>query len=631
MNSLTPSTRPPARSPLSAEQALAYSDPKFLSQAIAQISIDRERAKRSFIAFVKMAWHVLEPATEFKSGWAIEAICAHLEAVTRGDIKRLLMNVPPGTMKSLTTSVFWQAWEWGPMDMAHIKVIGAAYETGLSIRDARKLRMLVENPWYQARWPLALADDQNQKTRFENEKTGFRTIRPITSLTGERGHRLIIDDPHSVKMAESDAQRIETVREFREAAPTRLIDPITSAIVVIMQRVHQKDVAGEIIDSIGGYEHLILPMEFEPDRRCATSIGFVDPRTEPGELLFPERFPAEVVERDKKILGIYAAAAQFQQSPSPREGGRFKKHWFNILPALPTGCIFVRKWDLAGTEGKKADFTVGLLMAQTTDGRWIVVDVVRAQAEPADVERLVKATAEQDRARYGRSVVIHLNIDPGQAGKSQRNAYAKLLKGYIIKFEREKGTKVYRAMAVSAQAEVGNVLLLEAPWNGAFLDELGMFPSGANDDQVDALTGAFNFMNDPGAATPFMDWIAQEVARVQAEQRGESPEQIAAKDRTPLIPPPGVTNATGMKGDAYSVSADGFMWVLPDDAKILTRAGFTEAPKAPAAPEGVEAAPSETFAPAAVAAPTAATAATPAPAPPPPPPTAGPAAFFPRR
>lgn len=628
------STQPHGPSPpdLAREHARAFSDPQYVAHPQTRIDIDRERARRSFLAFIKMAWHVLEPATELKVGWAIEAICAHLEAVTRGDITRLLMNVPPGTMKSLTTSVLWQAWEWGPMGMAFIKAVTASYETGLSIRDARKLRMLVESDWYQARWPIKLADDQNQKTRFENDKTGFRAIRPITSLTGERGHRLIIDDPHSIKLAESDVQRIETVREFREAAPTRLIDPMTSAIIVIMQRVHQKDVAGEIIDSIGGYEHLCLPMEYDPKSHCRTSIGFSDPRTEENELLFPERFPREVVERDKKVMGAYATAAQFQQLPSPRSGGLFKRHNFGTIPALPAGCVFVRKWDLAGTEGKKSDATAGLLMAKTPDERTIVVDVVTVRAEPSDVERIVKATAEQDRTRYGRTVVQHFNIDPGQAGKSQRNAYAKLLKGFILKFEKEKGTKAYRALAVAAQVEVGNVFLLDdgsgsAAWIGPFLDELAMFPAGAHDDQVDAFTGAYNFMNDPGAATHFMDWLVQEVQRMQAEARGETAERIADMERTPMRPPPGVTNATGLKGDAYGIDGEGVMWVRPDDAKILKRAGFVDV-VIETEEETPEAAPASTPEPTPPLAPAQATAPPAASAPPAPPPPAGPDAYF---
>ena len=150
------------------------------------------------------------------------------------------------------------------------------------------------------------------------------------SITGSRGDIVIIDDPHSVEGASSEAMRATTTEWFLEAVPTRLNNPDRSAIVVIMQRLNEGDVSGVILDKNLGYEHLCLPMEFEADRRCETSIGFEDPREEEGELLFPERFPREVVERDKKVMGPYATAGQFQQRPSPRGGGIIQRSWWQL-------------------------------------------------------------------------------------------------------------------------------------------------------------------------------------------------------------------------------------------------------------------------------------------------------------
>lgn len=453
------------------------------------LAIEREACKRSLATFVKRAWHVLEPGTEYVHGWHVDAICEHLEAVTRGEITRLLINIPPGTMKSTLTSVFWPAWEWGPAGMPHIRMIGVSHEAGLATRDARKMRILVTSEWYQRLWPLALAADQSEKVNFENSKTGFRQACPVRSMTGKRGHRVVWDDPHSAEGSNSEAERVEAVRIFKETLPTRLVTPKTSAIIVVMQRLHEKDVSGEILSSDYGYEHLCLPMEFESDRRCTTSIGFTDPRMKDGELLFEGRFPREVVERDKKIMGSYAVAGQFQQRPAPRDGGMFKRSWFEVVDAAPATIRKVRRWDFAATEessGNDPDYTAGLLLSES-DGVYYVEDVVRDRASPAGVERMLMNTANRD----GKRIKVRIPQDPGAAGKSTAAHQIKLLAGWDVKASPETGSKEVRANPVSAQAEAGNVKLVRGAWNEAFLDEISVFPNGAHDDEVDALSGAF--------------------------------------------------------------------------------------------------------------------------------------------
>jgi len=254
----------------------------------ALIDIDRGEARESLAEFIKMAWHVLEPSREYVHGWHIDAICEHLEAVTRGDITRLLINVPPGAMKSLSTNVFWPAWEWGPMGMAANRYVCASYSDRLTIRDNRKCRNLISSPWYRARWgsKFQLVSDQNEKVKFENNRTGFKLATSVGGLgTGERGDRFVIDDPHNVKKGESQADRQEKRLWFKETVPTRVNDPEKSAIVVIMQRVHEDDISGVILSDDYGYEHLMIPMEFEPDRKCYTNIGWKDPRTKKDELI----------------------------------------------------------------------------------------------------------------------------------------------------------------------------------------------------------------------------------------------------------------------------------------------------------------------------------------------------------
>ena len=287
----------------------------------ALFDIDKANAEESLAEFIRQAWHVVEPSQPYVHGWHIDFVCDHLEAITDGvtledgtPYNRLLINVPPGTMKSLIVNVFWPSWEWGPRNMPHLRYVCAAHKVeNLSARDSRRMRQLITSDWYKERWGdrVKLARDQNEKLNFVNSATGFRIATAITSLTGIRGDRVIIDDPHSVDSAASDTQRESEVTTFLEAIPSRLNNPTTSAIVVVMQRLHEEDVSGVILDKQLGYDHIMLPMRFDPLRAAPTMLGAQDPRTEDGELLFPERFPVEVVERDENAMGPYATAGQF--------------------------------------------------------------------------------------------------------------------------------------------------------------------------------------------------------------------------------------------------------------------------------------------------------------------------------
>jgi predicted phage terminase large subunit-like protein len=301
------------------------------------IELDKADCAESLAEFVKHAWHVIEPGQPYMHGWHIDFMAAHLEAITDGVqfddgtfYNRLLINVPPGAMKSLLTSVFWPAWVWGPRNEPHKRFLCASHSQGLAIRDSTKMRRLIVSDWYQARWGdrFKLTGDQNAKTKFENTATGFREAIAAGSITGARGDIVIIDDPHSVESAASDAERANTLEWFTEAVPNRMNNPERSAIVVIMQRLHQEDVSGIILDRKLGYDHVMLPMRYDPGRAKPTMLGFEDPRSEEGELLFPARFPLHVVDRDEGVMGPYATASQHQQTPEPRGGGIIKRDWW---------------------------------------------------------------------------------------------------------------------------------------------------------------------------------------------------------------------------------------------------------------------------------------------------------------
>lgn len=500
--------------------------------------LDRADAADRLVNYVRMAWSHVEPARQYIHGWHIDVVCEHLEAVTAGQVRRLLINVPPGFMKSLLCSVFWPTWEWGPRNLAHLRTMAASYTSSLTQRDNRRARSLIFSPMYQDLWgrQFRIMDDQNNKVKFENDKTGWMLATSVEGVgTGERADRVRVDDPHNVKDGESETVRNNALLWFTEVLPSRMNDPERSAIVVIMQRVHEDDVSGHILTHELGYEHLMLPMEFEPERRSYTVVrppwGGVqvrarylpqrqrwvregeelatdeadfrqqlleqeprlvwnqDRRTQEGELLFPQRFTPEVVERDKRTMGAYAVAGQFQQRPTPRGGAMFERGWFRVVPASPEGGIVVRAWDLAASEKDRAAFTVGLRMRRHR-GVFYIEHVARLRGSPGRVEELMKALAEGDDAIQ--RTRISVPQDPAQAGLSQRRNLSVLLVGHDVRFSLDSGKKEVRAEGLSAQAEAGNVCIVEGPWNREFLDEMTTFPMGRYKDQVDAASRAFS-------------------------------------------------------------------------------------------------------------------------------------------
>lgn len=444
----------------------------------------RERC-RSFHGFVREAWHVLEPAQPFVDGWHVGALTGHYEAVHNGRINRLLANVPPGTSKSLLYSVMGPAWEWGPMGCPDLRFLTTSYSEAYAKRDSRRMRDLVSSEWYQRLWPDVKLTRVAEMS-FGNTAGGFREAVPFARLTGGRGDRVIIDDPHSTEQAESEAERKRAIRIFRESVPSRLNDPIRSAIIAIMQRLHAGDVSGVALSQGLGYTHLMLPMEFEIDRRCETEIGFRDPRTYEGELLCPERWPPEVIERDRAVMGSYAWAGQMQQRPAPREGGMFKIERLGIVSAAPAGIVWCRGWDLAASKDQ-GSWTVGAKIGRAPSGLFFVEDVVRLRGSAGEVESAILNTA----ARDGAEPLVSLPQDPGQAGKAQAQYLVSRLAGYRVKATPETGDKATRAEPYAAQVEAGNVALVRGKWNEVYLEELGLFPGGEHNDQVDASSRAF--------------------------------------------------------------------------------------------------------------------------------------------
>jgi predicted phage terminase large subunit-like protein len=452
--------------------------------------IRAELARRSFKEFVHQAWPVIEPGTPLIWGWVLDAMVEHLEAVTRGDIKRLVISVPPGTMKSKLTSVLWPAWSW--LNRPHYKFLSSSYALSLAERNNVECRRILQSDWYTKNFDIEISSEEAGKVNFSTNKLGvMRAISVGGATTGYRGDAFIVDDPHDVSKAESDAKRAEAVQWFIESAQTRLNSLRDSSIIVVMQRVHEEDVAQTAVDM--GYEMLRVPMRWDESMRQTTSIGWTDPRTKEGELMWPDRFPKKELDQLETNMGPYAVAAQMQQQPAPRKGGMFQIDNIRQIDDLPDEhFIAVRAWDLAGSEGKGA-YTVGVKMLWGEKSQeFYVVDVIRKQLGGGAVRELIEKTAEQD----GVATKIIVPRDPGQAGKVQTEDIIALLAGFNAKAEAQSGSKELRAEPFASQVEINRVNVLKRTWTKAWLDELRFFPKSKYKDQVDATSSAFNALSE---------------------------------------------------------------------------------------------------------------------------------------
>lgn len=442
-----------------------------------------------FADFIRESWPFVDPA-EFVDGEHIRVIARILELVAHGERRNQLVNIPPRHMKSLLICVAFPAWVWTWWPSA--KFMFSSYSAELATRDAVKTRRLIQSPWYQERWgkTFKLTTDQNVKTSYENDKFGHRfSVGVGGGATGQGADFIIADDPHKALEAESAVSR-EAVREWWSGTmSTRGNDPKTVRKIIVMQRLHEQDLTGEMLAAELGYEHLCLPARFESDHpfRCAD-----DWRTEDGELLWPERFDDVSLSELEKQLGAYGVAGQLQQRPAPRTGGFFQTEQIGILDEMPADVVArVRFWDKAATTD--GDWTVGVRMARTKSGLFIVEDVQRARLVTDKRDALILQTAQDD----GKEIRVFAEEEPGSAGKDVSAYLARLLVGFSFEGVRATGAKEVRALPFASQVNAGNVRMLRAPWNRAYVDELRVFPAGRNDDQVDPSGGAFNKLAEP--------------------------------------------------------------------------------------------------------------------------------------
>jgi len=313
-----------------------------------------EICENSFYEFCRQAWPEVDPS-DFVDNWHLEDICNHMEAVTRGHISRLLLNEPPRTGKTFIVSICYPTWVWaqrqkGPLSGPQVSFFYASYAEKLSLEHSLKCRRLIESRWYQQHWGGRFKLIRDTQGHFENDKGGYRMCSSVDAkATGFGADILVADDPHLVKEAESQDVREGTVRWWSESMPSRINNRKTGAMIVVMQRVHEGDLSGHILQNMASeYVHFCVPMSYVPcqhvnawvGNKIKTFIGddvenvdeddifWVDRRSEEGELLWPDRFPASEVHKLELELGPYAYAGQFQQTPAPRGGGIIREEWW---------------------------------------------------------------------------------------------------------------------------------------------------------------------------------------------------------------------------------------------------------------------------------------------------------------
>jgi len=479
-----------------------------------QLELDRRAEARllsgSLAEFTRAAWPIIEPGYRYVHNWHIDAISEALEAATERDILRLLVNIPPRHMKSLNIEVFWPAWWW--TFEPGIRFLTASYGDQLATRDARKTRALIMSDWYQRLWGdvYQLSDDQNTKSRYENDQKGYRIATSVGGVgTGEGGDVILIDDPHKTDEAESDLER-QTVLDWHDGTiSTRFNEPERGVEVIVMQRLHERDLAGHVLEQ-GGWHHLCLPAEYDPKHPFMWPD---DPRSEPGELLWPERFSRNAVTQLKTQMGSYRAAGQLQQLPAAREGDLLKRAWWKYFPPLfldepgrlPEFRLIVSSWDTAFKEKTTSDYVVGTVWGRSVSDLYML-RLVRERMSLGATKRAMKEVRAWLQATWPQAGIVTL-VEKSANGVTIIDELTREIPGVIP--WTAVADKVARAENAQPTLEAGNCFLpgfplpdLTGPDSGRtpayvmeFIDELAKFNKGQYDDQVDSWSQAVNYLN----------------------------------------------------------------------------------------------------------------------------------------
>lgn len=471
-----------------------------------------EKYKKSLFEFTVAAWEVLEPGTPLIMNWHISALCDAIQAVLddwyeirigklkKARMQNLLINIPPGTMKSRILCVMTPAWMW--LRCPEWRCIVFSGSESISTRDSVYRRDLLDSDWYQQTFQPTwkMKDDQNAKLSYTNSRGGFHQAKTVGQrIIGDRADALFVDDPNDAQTVGSEDIRKKINEIWWDAGTAnRLNDPKFSVRIGIMQRLHEDDWSGHILRQKQRgtgkpvWWHLSFAQEFEPNTKCACGrdvcllpIGNLDPRKESGELLFPARFPREVLDEELERLGESGYAGQHQQHPYPKGGGTIKKSWFRYYLTNPHDMKFdfvFQSWDLTFKKTKSSDFVAGQVWGIKGTRRYLLDQFHKR----ADLPDTIKAIRDM-RKKWPKSMATYIE------DKANGSGVIATLKNEIpgIIAVNPQGGKEARAAAVAPLIESGCVYLptpLNEPWVEGVLAECEAFPNGLHDDRVDAMT-----------------------------------------------------------------------------------------------------------------------------------------------
>ncbi len=449
-----------------------------------------ERAKRSLLVFVRQSWHIIEPGMPFEEGWHHGAVCEHLQAVSRGEIQKLVISVPPEHSKSTIVAKCWPAWAW--ITDPTFDWLFSSYSSQRATGDSVDCRKIIESPWYRENWGYIynLSTDQNQKTRFANNLNGQRiSMGLLGAATGEHGDAVVCDDPHSIRDQWSPKKLEAAILTWDQVMSRSINDPQTSRHVIIMQRLHHRDLAAHCLKQ-GGYEYLMLPTEYDPSRSITTKIGWKDPRKKRGELLWGNRFGAAEVADAKLRLAPRGFSAQHQQNPSQEEGAIFKRDRFKYFANDPRAIVgqmdeVVQSWDMSFKDLDTSSKVAGHVWGRKGGDRFLLDRICEHLDFVESIEAVEKMSAKWPTANAK-------IIEDKANGPAVINALNRKLSGLIAWPPKgvPLGSKIARAYASQPELEAGNIWLPDPkvhPWVEEFVEYCVAFPGGEYDDDIDAM------------------------------------------------------------------------------------------------------------------------------------------------